>query len=156
MKKIYLMLFFIISTTSIICQQRFDPPSAYTQYYKIRMWSQSARPSADSLNKNWKDIDSLLNELVVFTNPNQMQIINDTLKFSPLMSAQDYIALNKQYDTVQVMGMRPQDIVVVTIRDTDPNSDEVLSVYVQTDRFIVARPSSSTRQLWYNWIWIKK
>jgi len=36
------------------------PPSGYTTHYKFRMWSQGARPSADSLNQNWKDIDSVI------------------------------------------------------------------------------------------------
>lgn len=36
------------------------PPSGYTPHYKFRMWSQGARPSADSLNQNWKDIDSVV------------------------------------------------------------------------------------------------
>jgi len=36
------------------------PPSGYTPHYKFRMWSQGARPSADSLNQNWKDIDSVI------------------------------------------------------------------------------------------------
>lgn len=37
-----------------------SPPSGYTPHYKFRMWSQGARPSADSLNQNWKDIDSVI------------------------------------------------------------------------------------------------
>ncbi len=55
MKK--LILFLLVS---IPLFAQVTPPSGYTQHYKLRMWSQGARPSADSLNQNWKDIDSLL------------------------------------------------------------------------------------------------
>uniref|UniRef100_A0A7C3WRN8 Uncharacterized protein n=1 Tax=Dictyoglomus turgidum TaxID=513050 RepID=A0A7C3WRN8_9BACT len=155
-KLLYFLLFVVLTYINVISQQRFDPPSSRTQYYKLRQWAQSARPSADSLNKNWTDIDSLLNELIVFTDPNQLQIINDTLKFSPSFSGQNYFVVNKQYDTIYVQGIRPQDVVVVTILNTIPDPQDVLGVRIETDRFIVSRPSTSTRELWYCWIWIKK
>lgn len=78
----FCFFFFVAATTLFF----FDPPSLYTKYYRLRGWELDENPSADSLNQNWVDVDSLLNELIVFTDTNQMKIENDTLKFS-----QDFI-----------------------------------------------------------------
>lgn len=53
MKKIILFILFSISVFGQV-----SPPSGYTPNYGIRMWSQGANPSADSLNANWMLIDS--------------------------------------------------------------------------------------------------
>lgn len=53
-----IILLFIIMAVGGYAQT--TPPSAYTTHYGLRQWSQGARPSADSLNKNWKDIDSIM------------------------------------------------------------------------------------------------
>lgn len=53
-----LILLFVLFYAVVFSQT--TPPSGYTPHYKFRMWSQGARPSADSLNQNWKDIDSVI------------------------------------------------------------------------------------------------
>jgi len=58
MAKIYNTILFLLIASFIYAQT--SPPSGYTTHYKLRMWSQGARPSADSLNQNWKDIDSVI------------------------------------------------------------------------------------------------
>jgi hypothetical protein len=60
MKKIFLAILFLISFSVVIAQ--FTPPSAYTTYYRFRMWNQSASPGADSLNKNSIDIDKAIHD----------------------------------------------------------------------------------------------
>lgn len=75
MKKIFFVLFVSI-TISMFAQ---DPPSAKTTYYGIRMWSQDSNPSADSINQNWKDIDSVLYDLIVFLDPRYFDSQNDTI-----------------------------------------------------------------------------
>lgn len=37
-----------------------DPPSGYTNNYRLRMWDEGAYPSADSINRNLVDIDSTM------------------------------------------------------------------------------------------------
>jgi len=58
MAKIYNTILFLLIASFIYAQT--SPPSGYTTHYKLRMWSQGARPSADSLNQNWKDLDSVI------------------------------------------------------------------------------------------------
>ncbi len=56
MKKIF--LFVVLFTGFIIAQV--SPPSAYTTNYRLRLYSQNANPSADSLNQNFIDIDNAI------------------------------------------------------------------------------------------------
>jgi len=49
--------------------QTTTPPSAYTTYYRLRMWSQGARASADSLNQNWRDLDNIIYNGQVWLDP---------------------------------------------------------------------------------------
>jgi hypothetical protein len=53
MKKIILFLLFL---TAYIYPQ-ISPPSGYTTNYRLRLYSQKAQPSADSINANWITID---------------------------------------------------------------------------------------------------
>lgn len=57
MKYYLITIFLFLSLTQIFAQ---DNPSGYTPNYGLRKWSQNAIPSADSLNKNWTDIDSYI------------------------------------------------------------------------------------------------
>lgn len=59
MEKIYKKILLILLIPIIVYAQT-SPPSGYTTHYKFRMWAQGARPSADSINQNWKDIDSVI------------------------------------------------------------------------------------------------
>lgn len=53
MKKLFLFLLFGVTVMAQV-----TPPSGYTPNYGLRMWSQGANPSADSLNANWMLIDN--------------------------------------------------------------------------------------------------
>lgn len=69
MKKIFLAILFLVRFSVVIAQ--FTPPSGYTTYYRLRMWNQSDKPGADSLNKNTIDIDKAIHD---------RQLSIDTLK----------------------------------------------------------------------------
>lgn len=62
MKRLILFSFVIIHFAFLtnLSAQPIHPPTDYTKNYKLRMWAQRANPSADSLNQNWKDIDSIV------------------------------------------------------------------------------------------------
>lgn len=50
--------FFLLSLTT--CIQAQDYPIGTTPNYDLRMYGQNSNPSADSINQNWKDIDSAI------------------------------------------------------------------------------------------------
>ena len=50
----------IFLTASLEAQT--SAPSAYTTYYGFRQWASGANPSADSLNQNWADLDSVIHK----------------------------------------------------------------------------------------------
>lgn len=54
MKKI--ILFVLLGLVSCIAQV--SPPSGYTTNYRLRLYSQGANPSADSINANWIQVDT--------------------------------------------------------------------------------------------------
>lgn len=97
-----IILSFVVSGSTLMLL--FDPPAAYTKWYSLRMWNLDDNPSADSLNANWIDVDSLINELIVYTNPQEMEIRNDTLRF--VSAFVDSIVSN--YDSLSYISLIPQ------------------------------------------------
>src|SRR5574340_402931 len=69
MKRLLFLLVIMFVYSDFIMAQTYTPPSGYTSFYRLRMWAQGAKPGADSLNRNWKDIDSILYHLVVNADP---------------------------------------------------------------------------------------
>lgn len=70
MKKLILILTTIL-LMSTVCSAQYDPPSGYTTYYHLRMWSEGDRPGADSVNQNLKDIDNILKNQVMHLSGNE-------------------------------------------------------------------------------------
>lgn len=111
MARIYNTILFLLIASFIYAQT--SPPSGYTTHYKLRMWSQGARPSADSLNQNWKDLDSVIykvsqsvtidttqiaykNKINTFTNENN---------FTGKLSSTYLIATEKVVQTIEYHEM---------------------------------------------------
>lgn len=57
MRKWVLMLFLL---GGVVEGQVWDAPRAYTEHYKFRMWGYDDNPGADSLNANWRELDSVI------------------------------------------------------------------------------------------------
>ncbi|MFA5397543.1 MAG: hypothetical protein WC346_16150 [Methanogenium sp.] len=153
MKKIFLTLIFY---SSILLSQTFDPPKWYTEYYKLRMWEQKARPGADSLNMNWKDIDSLISELIIFLDTLQIQKVEGNLRFSKYMSGIDSFTTTAITDTVYRTGVDSYAVVMACVRGIAPTANDLISVEILNDKFVVKRQEGGTSNLKYNWIWIRK
>ncbi len=154
---LFLLLILLFNDISILfSQQQFTPPKWYTTYYRLRMWEQKAHPGADSLNRNWMDIDSLINELIMYVDTLQLQIVRDTLRFSKYMNGIDAFVDTATTDTVFRPGVDSSAVVLVTVRDTIPTVKDILSTEILVDKFVVKRQSGGIPNLKYNWIWIRK
>ena len=154
MKKIILaLLLFVIFIPGLYGQ---DDPSGHTEHYSLRKWAENANPSADSLNANWDDIDSVLYDLIVSIDSNHFKIEDDELKLSDTMAGTDAFTTTATTCTVAVSGMEEGDVVVLTPVSNAFDADDQLSVTVEEGQFIVTRNSDGTSDLEFNWIWIKK
>jgi len=147
------LLFLIFAILGNIYPQ--DAPSGHTTHYSIRMWSENANPSADSLNQNWVDLDNALYNLIVTTDTTQLQIRNDTLIHSNYMSGQNSFGSNKTLDTIAIAGIDSSDIFVVTQRDITGGTYWDYAVTVKNDTVIVGKSGSEAAEVRYNWIWIR-
>lgn len=58
MKNILFAAIFLLLLSIITFSQ--TAPNGYTTHFGLRMWGTGATPTADSLNQNWKDIDSYI------------------------------------------------------------------------------------------------
>ena len=110
MKK--LIIIFLFFTGSLFAQGTlntpydttgWDPPATYTQWYGLRIFTLLSNPGG-GYNRNTRDIDSLMYELVVYTDTNQLAISNDTLVFANSMSGISTFSTTDQYDTVLISG----------------------------------------------------
>lgn len=142
-------------TTTPFDTTGWSPPASYTTWYGLRIFTLLSNPGG-GYNRNMRDIDSLMYDLVVYTDTSQMYIGNDTLRFASGMSGIGVFNSTDQYDTVSVPGIDVNDVVVVTIRDQIPGANDALGVSVSAGKFIVVRAAAGTSGLKYNWIWIRK
>jgi hypothetical protein len=132
-----------------------DAPADSTKYYKLFIFTLLTNPGGWR-NLNTALIDSLLNELVVFTDPKQLWIVNDTLHFSDTLSYQGAFDTTSQYDTVIVPGADSLDVAVISIREDIPTANDILSVKIIDNAIIAQRPASGTSGLKYNVIWLRR
>lgn len=93
-----MLLIFI--TAGVIYAQP-TPPSGYTPNYKFRLWGQNARPSADSLNQNWLDIDNVIKsvENKVKTDTTYIAYVNKSNTFARTQTfdtlTTNYLSVNR-------------------------------------------------------------
>ena len=132
----------------------FDDPSGYTTYYSLRMWDQGDNPSADSLNQNWIDTDSLFNDLVVYTDPLQMSIGDDTLKFVSAFGGLAAFTATDSLDTLVITGIDSLDVFLISARESGPLGQ--LWAEVNDDTVFVSRSDSTVSGLKYNYIWVRR
>ncbi len=132
-----------------------DPPNSYSTHYSLRIFTLLSNPGG-GYNRNMRQIDSLMYALVVFTDTNQLAIVNDTLVFSDRMSGIASFTGTDQVDTLAILGFRPTDILTVSVRDTIPTSNDLLGVYPATDTAYIKRAAAGISGLTYSWIWVKK
>lgn len=155
MKKLLLIFITLLafSTIELFAQ---DAPSGYTVHYSFRKWAENANPSSDSLNQNWVDIDQVLYDLIVYTDINQLAIVNDTLRYANDMSGQGAFVGTATSAVVSVTGIDSFDVVIVTPREATPGANDLLGVTVTNNQFTVNRPATGTSDLKFNWVWIRK
>jgi len=160
MNKFYFILFLIfISSISIISQNKEKErhtPKGRTKNINLNEWNQNAKTNALDLNENWKKIDEKLYELIIKINPYFFEIVNDSLRFSNLLSGHNCFDSTDVEDTVNVPGLKKEDVVIVTIWDNLPIIQDALGVQIENDYFICKRSSGGSDVLYYTWIWIKK
>ena len=160
MNKFYFILFLIfISSISIISQnkeKKLHIPKGRTKNIYLNEWDQNAKTNVLDLNANWEKIDEKLYELIIKINPYFFEIVNDSLRFSNLLSGHNCFDSTNTIDTVNVPGMKKNDVVVVTIWDSVPIIQDAIGVQVENDYFICKRNSGGTNSLYYTWLWVKK
>jgi hypothetical protein len=156
MKKLLLITILLISAKCY--SQVFDEPYDSTTHYKLRLYEQGARSSAIVLNNDKRTIDSVLYSLIVYTDPNQFVILNDSLlTFATSFSGIGSFSGTAATAAVTIDSMKTGDIVVVTPISGTYNVNDLLSVTVTDGSFTVTRNSSGgTSGLQFNWIWIRK
>ena len=162
MKKLIIIFFFFAaslfaqgSITTPFDTTGWDAPASYTDWYGLRIYNILSNPGG-GYSRNMRDVDSLLYELVVYTDNSQLWIQNDTLKMSDSLSGMAAFTSTDQYDTVTVNGLDSNDVVIVTVREAIPAAEDRLGVFLSANTLIVGRAASGTSGLKYNWVWIRK
>lgn len=165
MKKFIIsIIFLIITSTSIYSQgdvstpystSGWDSPIEYTTHYHLPVYQLLSNPGG-WINITQKRVDSLLNALVVYTKAPQLAIVNDTLVFSDSLSGINSFSGTAVVDTISIPGLKVTDVVVVSVRDAIPTSNDNLGVFVEANQALIKRNAGGTSGLKYNWIWIKK
>jgi hypothetical protein len=160
MNKFYFILFLIfISSISIISQnkeKKLHIPKGRTKNIYLNEWDQNAKTNVLDLNTNWEKIDEKLYELIIKINPYFFEIVNDSLRFSNLLSGHNCFDSTDVEDIVNIPGLKKEDVVIVTIWDNVPVTNDALGVQLENDYFICKRSSGGSDVLYYTWIWIKK
>lgn len=132
----------------------FDDPSDYTTNYSLRMWDQGDNPSSDSLNANWVDVDSLVHELIVYTDPVQMTIGDDTLKFVDSFSGLAAFTTTDSLDTLVITGIDSLDVFLINARESAPEGQ--IWGEITDDTVFVNRSDMTVSGLKYNYAWVRK
>lgn len=148
------IIFFLAMSAEGVNAQLFDPPSDYTTHYRLRMWNQGDNPSDDSLNQNVIDLDSLINELIVYLDPLQMTIGDDTLKFVNSFSGLAAFTTTDSLDTLVITGIDSLDVFLVNARESAPEGQ--IWGEVSDDTVFVNRSDTTVSGLKYNYIWVRK
>ncbi|MFA5398411.1 MAG: hypothetical protein WC346_20530 [Methanogenium sp.] len=159
MSKVYFILFLtLISSISTISQNKEKErhtPKGRTKNINLNEWDQKAKTNALDLNENWKKIDEKLYELVIKINPYFFEIVNDSLRFSNLLSGHNCFDSTDVEDIVNIPGLKKEDVVIVAIWDNIPIIQDALGVQIENDYFICKRSSGGSDVLYYTWLWIK-
>lgn len=166
--KIILAIIFLLSINLV--GQVFDEPLDSTSHYNFRLYKQSARVPNTILNEDKEKIDSLIYDLIVWTDSVQFVLIVDTnitttphlvLKISNYATGIDTFTTTATVDTIILAGADTLNSVVdlfwLQPYGTTITSNDVLGYYViDPDTLIVIRPASGTSGLVYVWRWIKR
>jgi hypothetical protein len=159
-KFLLIFILFFLFIEDGLSQSKNVSPRVHTErkttHIQLNEWENRVNPFASDVNKNWEIIDKQLYELVLETNPYYFEIINNFLKFSNLLSGHNCFNSTNTIDTVNVPGMKKNDVVVVTIWDSVPIIQDAIGVQVENDYFICKRNSGGTNSLYYTWLWVKK
>ena len=112
------LLFFTIkgfaqgSTTTVFDTTGWSPAAGYSQYYKLYYFDLLSNPGG-RYNINTRNIDLLLDSLIVYTDTSELYILNDTLRLSPTF-------ISTLYDSTQtaVNWALVKDSTILYIGDT--------------------------------------
>ncbi|MFA5397544.1 MAG: hypothetical protein WC346_16155 [Methanogenium sp.] len=156
MNKLYLILFLILFSLHINAQQSRQSPNDSTKNINLNLWDQKAKTNVNDLNKNWEIIDTKLKELVINIDPYFFEIINDSLRFSNLLSGHNCFDSTDVEDIVNIPGLKKEDVVIVVIWDNVPIIQDALGVQLENDYFICKRSHGGSDVLYYTWLWIKR
>lgn len=154
MKKEWLLIIVATLIIGFTLAPIFDDPSDYTTWYGLRMWDQGDNPSSDSLNANWVDTDSLVHELIVYLDPVQMTVGDDTLKFVDSFSGLAAFTTTDSLDTLVITGIDSLDVFIILPRESD--SKGRLWGEITDDTVFVNRSDTTVSGLKYNYAWVRK
>jgi len=132
-------------------------PIDTSKYIGLNMWELQKTPNINDLNHNWEVIDTKLHEFIIDIDSCFFEIVNDTLRFSNLLSGHNCFDSTDIIDSVYIPGLKKEtDVVIVTIWDNLPTISDALGVELGTDYFICKRSPGGSNVLYYTWLWIKR
>lgn len=165
MKKIFLILLLLISVSyaqrktgslaSPYSIAGWDTLYGTTTHYSLPIYRLLSNPGG-WINRSQRAIDSLFNKLIVLTDTTQLVIVNDTLRYSSSSSGIGTFSGTAETDTIPIVGLDSSDVVLVTVRDSIPTSNDILSVKLIANKAIIQRAAGGTTGLPYNWIWRRR
>lgn len=120
MKNIIILILLLIAG-DLFCQSA--TPPTYTTYKGFRMWSQAARPTADSLNRNWQDLDTMLHNL---SNYQGIDNLNTKRVFTTAITATTTINGALGYFFVKTLSANNQTLIFSNL-----NVGQTIIVYVK-------------------------
>ena len=143
------------TTTTPYDTTGWSPPAGYSTWYRFYIYTLMTNPGG-RINLNTVKMDSLFHALIVYTDTTQLVIKDDTLMISNHASGIGSFSGTAQYDTTLVPTLKSTDVVTVTVKDSIPTANDIISVRLLAGKIIVQRPASGTANLAYYWAWRKR
>lgn len=141
-----------------------DSETDTTVITKIEGWLRMGIKSKLSIPMKTSKSDSTVRGLSgdsagVYYNPLGTPTSNRALMFQDeadsLVSGKESFTTTAQTDTVSAIGIQANDIVIVTAIDSVLTANDMLSVKIITNKFVVQRLAGGVSGLSYNYIWKK-
>lgn len=141
--------------TSPYSTSGWDTPYGYTTYFGLPLYRLLSNPGG-WINISQRMSDSLFNALIVLTDTDELEIVNDTLYVSTDSWGRSAYSGTNTSKVVSVAGMKTSDAVIIQIEGSTITTDDISAVTVGTDEFTVTRIGAGTSDLPFIWKWIKR
>lgn len=146
-------------TSSVYGVDGWDPPSStlIPHYQSIRLFDLLSNPGG-WINYNWRAIDSILYETVIYLDTAMYHIQTDTLRPSPASFGTGQFSGTTDADTLYIPDIREGDVVFIQPATAGAVTGlDWCTADVQDSIVVVRREGgvSSTDNLYYYWHWIR-